>query len=295
MNNSDLFMKLYIIGNGFDLHFGLPTNISDFVEILETKKTYDGYDAKSVFNGYGVNWGEYESSLSELEIDDIADDYIVYPKYSSDHESDRDWGITNIEYYLKYLNRAIIDSLVEMTAVANSKLKDIILSPEEQLLIENDSTILNFNYTSTVEYLYARNSYHIHGYLEKGNELIFGYKDVRRFQIENELESPREEDHDYYVDVQKEKMIEFYHSWKKELRIKELQSFLKGIGTIQEVIVLGLSMSRVDEPYLETIEGIAKPNKWVIYVFDGNPSYRHYSFAHKVETREWPQRTVFQS
>ena len=65
---------LYILGNGFDLHFGLKTLPSDFCEIL---KSYDIYNevvkADEVLLGYGVDWSQYEESLAEMDLEEIEE------------------------------------------------------------------------------------------------------------------------------------------------------------------------------------------------------------------------------
>lgn len=279
-------MKLYIIGNGFDLHFKLPTRVDDFKAILANKRAYDFCSALDFFEGYGVDWSEYESSLADIDIDDFAEDYIASPDYTSDHESDRDWGITNVEYHVEYLNKAIIEALEEMTKAAYEELERISLSEEEKKLIEG-GPIISFNYTSMVERLYHRDCFHIHGFYEIGELLVFGYQNSYESRIERQLNSDREEEHDYYIDTQKQTIVDFYHSWKKELRMAELGSCLSRLKRIDEVVVLGHSMGEVDSEYFELIEKILKPSNWIIYYHNDIPGYKRYSFAEKVELEKW--------
>ncbi|MBQ8143026.1 MAG: bacteriophage abortive infection AbiH family protein [Bacilli bacterium] len=279
-------MKLYIIGNGFDLHFKLPTRVDDFKAILANKRAYNYCLALDFFEGYGVDWSKYESSLADIDIDDFAEDHIALPDYTSDHESDRDWGITNIEYHVDYLNKAINESLEEMSKAANEELERISLSEEEKRLIEGEP-IISFNYTSTIERLYHRDCFHIHGFYEIGELLVFGYRNSYESRIERQLNCDREEDHDYYVDTQKEVLIDFYHSWKKKLRMAELESYLSRLNGIDEVVVIGHSMGEVDSDYFELIERILRPKKWVVYYHYGIPNYGRYSFAEKVELKKW--------
>lgn len=279
-------MKLYIIGNGFDLHFKLPTMVDDFKAILANKRVYDFCSALDFFEGYGVDWNEYESSLADIDIDDFAEDHIASPDYTSDYESDRDWGITNIEYHVDYLNKAINESLEEMSKAANEKLERVRLSEKDEKLIEGGE-IISFNYTSTIERLYHRDCFHIHGFCERGELLVFGYQNSYETRIERELNSDREEDHDYYIDTQKEEIIDFYHSWKKKLRMAELKSYLSRLIGIDEVVVLGHSMGEVDSEYFELIERMLNPVKWIVYYHNDIPDCGRYLFAEKVELKKW--------
>ena len=76
---SESMSRLFVIGNGFDLHFSLCTSVDDFKSILKMKKTYDSQCALDVFEGYGVDWSQYEDSLSNLDIDEIACDNLIAP------------------------------------------------------------------------------------------------------------------------------------------------------------------------------------------------------------------------
>ena len=280
-------MKLYIIGNGFDLHFKLPTKPSDFEDIFKNKRTYDGYNAADVISVYGVNWGDYEASLADFCVDELAEENIIWPDYTSDHETDRDDGITNIEYYLKTLGTIMRDSLEEMVSKANELISSAPFTSKDKLLIDSNSPIITFNYTSTIERLYGFKCFHIHGFYENGGELVFGYKEEIESKIGRELKSDFEEDHDYYVDTQKEMILDFYKSLKKRLRITELKDYLRTLGKIDEVVVMGHSMSDVDAPYFELIEEMMKPNKWIVYWHIDVPNYKKYLFADRVELMEW--------
>ena len=61
---------LYIIGNGFDLHFKLKTKTNHFVEHLKTQPVYNEVgNAFEVLNCYGVDWYEYEPvSYKHLDV-----------------------------------------------------------------------------------------------------------------------------------------------------------------------------------------------------------------------------------
>lgn len=75
---------LYIIGNGFDLHHGMPTFFSDFKRYLERadQVTYDWVENYVPAKG---NWANLEQALAELETDNIISDMECFlGSYSSD-------------------------------------------------------------------------------------------------------------------------------------------------------------------------------------------------------------------
>ncbi|MDE6254240.1 MAG: bacteriophage abortive infection AbiH family protein [Lachnospiraceae bacterium] len=180
---------LYVIGNGFDRHHGLKTDVDSFLNILDNKKIYpEMYNAIEFFDNYGVDWNEYENALSKMELDVFDEDYIVAPDYMSDRESDRDGGIENMRLCLKSISEAIMDSLTEMVENANQDLNST--SCKIKNIFREGDVILSFNYTSTIERLYELPEnikiLHIHGYYEDNDELIFGYKNGDRDRIYKE-------------------------------------------------------------------------------------------------------------
>ena len=168
---------LYIIGNGFDLFHQLHTTTTDYCEILASKDVYGTCEnACEVFESYGNDWGEYEKSLSYIDLDIIEEEILSFPDYLSDHESDRDGTIWFANEHLISLRNAVFDSLREMVEMANSDIYD----SDNQIhnVFENAVAIISFNYTSTIEELYNPKDVpilHIHGYYEDGEELLFGY------------------------------------------------------------------------------------------------------------------------
>lgn len=281
--------KLVIIGNGFDLHFGLPTRVENFKNVLAKRKDYYGFNALNTLEGYGVDWSEYENSLADLRIDDVAIENIVFPDYSSDYESDRDYGITNMECYANCLKDLILSSLAEMVEDANAMIDDVAMNQSDFELIPDNSFVINFNYTSTVERLFGKGCYHIHGLIDQRQKLIFGYKAPNKTIIESELESRFEDDHDYYVDEQKKILVNFYKSFRKDIQLSKLKETIEPLANIEEVIVLGHSLGFVDKPYFEYIEKVLKPATWTVFYYDEKiiKQAEKYSFFDKIRFKKW--------
>lgn len=282
---------LYIIGNGFDLYHGLHTTTTDYCEILASKDVYGTCDnACEVFESYGNDWGEYEKSLSFIDLDVIEDEIISYPDYLSDRESDRDDTIWYVNEHLSSLRKAVFESLSEMVESANDDIYD-----SDNLIynvLQNATAIISFNYTSTVEKLYNPKNIpmlHIHGYYASDEELLFGYKTGDNSNKYRERYfDPSDDGRDYYIDTQRESIAGFYDGLKKEIQINRLEDFLTHIADkIDQICVMGHSMSDVDSDYMEIIEQTIHPRRWFVSQFKGVPSVSDlnaYSFADKVIT-----------
>ena len=284
---------LYIIGNGFDLHYGLRTLPRDFENILMTKHIYNETDnAHDILNTYGVNWNEYEKSLANLNLYEIEEQNLIMPDYSSDHESDRDGGILNMRMYVDSINEAISSALNEMVQAANEEVQRKSLLEERYQLFNRGDAILSFNYTSTIEMLFDLPLnipiLHIHGFYDAGQPLIFGYKNGSD-NYARKLESSAE-DGDYYVYQQREIIYDFYKSHRKIYQTNILSDFLINCGRIERIVVLGHSMGEVDSDYMEQIEYRLQPIDWKISYHNSDDvivNSQKYSFISKVQFFCW--------
>lgn len=280
---------LFIIGNGFDMFHGLPTSTNDFCNILSSKNVDgDVENALETFMNYGVDWGEYENSLSKLDLNEIEQQHLAMPDYMSDHEGDRDGSIFYMENYLSDLNSVIRNSLYEMVEKANDQLVDT--KAKIKNVFKKNDAILSFNYTSTLEELYRIEGVpilHIHGYYNKCEELLFGYREGKNAEeYRNKYLDPTDDSRDYYVDAQREQIIGFYENWRKNIQLNELVNFLYNLHNIDQICVMGHSMSYVDSEYMEVVERILKPKKWYISQYNGSPSFEElvsYSFGNKIQ------------
>lgn len=281
---------LYIIGNGFDLHFNLKTKTYNFENYLKNQTIYNGVDnASDVFNSYGVNWYEYEQSLNDIDLDEIESQNEIKPDYLSDRESDRDGGIVNMQMYVGSLSEAIRSALEQMVISANEDalvLSEDFLAPK---LFEVGDAILTFNYTSTIEILFEVPDsvpiFHIHGCYEQGTPLVFGYRNNQNSYVKTWPDMD-EDNWDYYVAQQREVVYDFYSSLEKKLEIDKLVSFLLKCGKMDRVVVLGHSMSPVDYEYMEKVDATLNPRIWEISYYNENDIHRvqsqGYSFQQKM-------------
>lgn len=280
--------KLYIMGNGFDLHYGLKTRTDDFLDYLKQERVYNEIDdAVEVFAGYGVNWSNFEEDIAYIDFNEIEENQLEYPDYLSDHESDRDGCIFNMREYLNSLYAAIHNALRKMVYKADTTelAKDMEFSLED--------AIICFNYTSTIEkvakVLPLIPIFCIHGCAYKNEELILGYKEAQTDYRFDKYSSP--EDGNYYVESQLEEMRRFYYSLKKKRKDCELLVFIENLKNIDEVVVLGHSIGSVDAPYFELINQRLNPRVWNISYYDDNDdsisNANQLSFSQKINLFKW--------
>jgi len=282
---------LFIVGNGLDLHFKLKTKTEHFIEHLKEQSIYNEIESAFdvLMNCYGLDWCDYEQSLNDIDLNEIEFQNEIQPDYLSDHESDRDGGIFNMQMYVNSISNAIDSALEQMVIVANDELRELSLHYHPKELFKSGDAILSFNYTSTIEYLFSIPDnvpiFHIHGCYEQRRPLIFGYRRNENSYTDN-WASIEEEHWDHYIEQQREAVYEFYEGWRKKLQISDLKDFLNRCYGIDRIVVLGHSMSAVDSEYMELVEKCLNPIIWEISYYDKCDIERiqsqGYSFQNKI-------------
>ncbi|MFT0212826.1 AbiH family protein, partial [Pseudomonas sp. F1_0610] len=116
-------MRLYIIGNGFDLHHGLKTRYTDFGiflrdeynDVFEHLQEFFGFDDlnPSVSSSPVESmWNDFENNLGALDVPTVLEAYSdSLPNYGSDEFRDRDYY--TYEFHIKELVEIITTKLFE--------------------------------------------------------------------------------------------------------------------------------------------------------------------------------------
>ncbi|WP_312734137.1 AbiH family protein, partial [Escherichia coli] len=158
-------MKLYVIGNGFDVHHGLDTRYTSFGLYLKNNywETYelllDYYGFADLDPDFPTTmsdplWSEFETSMSLLDKDSVLEANMdAMPNYSSDDFRDRD------RYTLEIEMERILGLL---TTELYKAFKEFILAVQfpqfdhsRSVNIDRDAVYLTFNYTDTLSQYYA--------------------------------------------------------------------------------------------------------------------------------------------
>ncbi|SFK67599.1 Bacteriophage abortive infection AbiH [Marinilactibacillus piezotolerans] len=279
MNN-----RLFIIGNGFDLSHNLPTKFDPhFKEIAEKYEQIPYF--WELYQSQEVNiWSNFENLLAKPNFNELEQIFEGYqPNYLSNHESDRDAIITQVE-----LNGNLSPSLYEFSNQAEEELNKVSLLSENVELFNNEDLFVNFNYTHTLEKVYgirADRVLHIHGEVGQDN-LILGYPkgnfspekyqyDVRQkgrgpyreIDIREHIENMIKDDMmDYYTYTAFESLINKVESFNKEPQLQLLEKFLIG-AEVKEIIVKGHSCA-IDFYYFNLLNEKFRYANWLFYSFD---------------------------
>ncbi|WP_066872666.1 bacteriophage abortive infection AbiH family protein [Clostridium mediterraneense] len=280
-------MKLFIIGNGFDIGHNLKTSYWDFRTFLEVCYPEFLYEFESNYNIYPnfmeaekkeMLWNDFEMNLANIDEDIIIENAVSIDMGLEsgdigiedtlrDYFSEQFEYINKLPHYLKLWVRSI-------------RIRDVI--PKTKFInCENDDMYLTFNYTSVLENVYKIREdkiIHIHGSLrEHHGEPKIGHGNDKKIQdIKRRYEKACEIFNEKEVSISK--VIEnYYRSTYKDVKRYMIKLLDLKQKNIDEIIVIGHSLADVDMPYFQMINIlIGSKVIWNVYYYDENKKEQMY-------------------
>lgn len=272
-------MKLFIIGNGFDIGHGLPTGYWDFRTFLDLvypeflrsfEEHYDIYPGMSADAKKKTLWSRFESNLANIDEDTIIDigTSIELNLESGDvgiedtlysHFTDEYQYIEKLAGYLKQWVRSIkIRDCLPRTSIIDKSNRDLFLT---------------FNYTAVLENVYGitpGNIVHIHGSLrDYTHDPVLGHSNKERLQkIRNRIAEAEK------IFDEKECSIcrvvnDYYNRTFKDTRRYTVYLSHYAEKDISDIIVIGHSLDGIDMPYFSIIDSYTGKNRmWTVYCYD---------------------------
>jgi hypothetical protein len=298
-------MKLYVIGNGFDVHHGLDTRYTSFGLYLKNNylETYElliehyGFSDLNPDDPTSMSdhlWSEFETSMSLLDKDSVLEANMdAMPNYSSDDFRDRD------RYTLQFEMERLLELL---TTDLYKAFKEFILAihfppfdHSRSVNIDRDAVYLTFNYTDTLSQYYSipdENVLFIHEKADEYVELILGHGvDPDNFKervpeppsglSDEDLErwmEDQSDQYDYSFELGKDAINQYFSATFKgtEQIIKNNDDFFAKLGSIDEIYVLGHSLADVDLPYFRKLKQSVRPDaKWIATFYDPDDEEAH--------------------
>lgn len=273
-------MKLYVIGNGFDISHGIPCKYSDFYNYLNDNRS-DILESMEKFYYVGNDselWSDFECNLEKNIVYESLSEIIGEntPNLASD---DFYKDLSTAQIYIEQECDELLENIRSGFEEWIESLKALPVSKKYKL--DMSACFFTFNYTDVLERIYkipVANILHIHN--KVGEELIFGhgkksedfnvkealYEDENAFLSEDEygnIES-NEVGHERFAEGA---VCAFYDKMRKHTEdiIQNNSGFFNNLSTIEEVVALGHSYNEIDLPYFRKIaESINNNAKWVL-------------------------------
>ncbi len=256
---------LYIIGNGFDLWHKLPTryeNFYDFAkEILDEISEYYSFDWPK---GDNHPWHDFENALGKFDWHEF---YEAHNNVDASAEDFRPSFVYGLEDELKEVGDNYVDKIKELFQEWVSGI-DITVA-EKKMSFVDSSMFINFNYTSTLQYIYnipEERILHIHGRAESYDDLIFGHGET--MQEAPELDESGDSNRTMFSDAQAAAKYLFYAMQKPvEMLLETHKIFFEYLSSIRKVIVIGHSLNCIDIPYFKEIAKFAPNANWTVCTY----------------------------
>jgi len=251
--------RLYIVGNGFDLHHGIKSRYVEFGHYLELAdpQTYDQVERYLAFDA--DFWAMFEARLADLDVDSLID-YASNLLQSYGADDWRDSGHHDYQYEILEAVRALSSTLREQFAnwIRHLAIPDASSAPVPLLRLDRSALYLNFNYTETLQKTYGipnARILHIHGQAASPtSDLVLGHG--WKPQPEDSLNHGLNfEEADSRI-VEGNQIIDRYFAQTFKPTddvIARNRAFFSALGSVKEIVVLGHSFSEVDGPYIDEI------------------------------------------
>ena len=221
------------------------------------------------------HWEQLEINLANFDVDELIEHASEY--YDDDpHENQFVYEVENAIDVLTNGLRADLSgylSLAEIQAVEQNNI----------LKLDTNARFLCFNYTNTLERIYNISPDHIcyiHGKLNSQEApIVIGhgmedseYNPQPQIDISILSEEAREAHSDSYSPDYECAVREAHEYFKKSYKdtaacIKASSAFLQSLSDIDRVIILGHSLTEIDQTYFDYVNKIVRPNCqwWVTY------------------------------
>lgn len=270
-------MKLYIIGNGFDLAHGLPTSYWDFRKYLKAahpeflqkfEEHYDIYPSMTEEEKKEYLWNRFESNLANIDEDSIIDSGT---SIDMNLESG-DVGIEDTLYIFYTDEYRYIQKLATYLKewVRSIRIRDC-LPRVSQINNNNNDLFLTFNYTATLENVYLiqpNKVIHIHGSLREYTlDPVIGHGSTERIKkIEEKISEAEALFDEKWLSICRV-IRDYYKTTLKDINRYSicLQQIKKTCP--DEIVVVGHSLDGIDLPYFTLIDNFTgNKTMWTIVV-----------------------------
>lgn len=264
--------KLFIIGNGFDLHHQIASKYSDFASYLERVDQHTFRIVEKYIVPEKDLWSYLEECLSEIDVDQIED----YAENYLDSYGADDWSDSYhhaYEYEIEQICDAISGKLRKHFADWVRQLEIPLHATVPVQCIDPSASFLNFNYTATLQRLYGVSDnrvLHIHGSAaDTTAEIVLGHGWKRQ---KSDLRSHfTDEDTDVRVaggfQLIDDLLAKTFKPTKEILARNKV--FFDGLRSVTEIFVLGHSMAQVDESYFGAVlENVSPKVHWTVSFYN---------------------------
>lgn len=267
-------MKLFIIGNGFDLAHGFKTSYGSFRKYLSENKTTSGtFYIPDIFSDASKSdWSNFEQLLEDYDFVDWGSSYASDIYVEDDKEQDRNMSYNN------QLNDSYCEIAISLPSTIRTELcyfieqatshKTNTIDMVEKLIKPRD-LFVTFNYSFTLENTYKIQKsqiLHIHKTIYSEDEIIFGHGN----QYLKSNPNPPEFD----LSNPARQLCNLNSEFKKNYQISALINFLDK-KHVTQVIIMGHGLGDIDSRYFQKLNTLFPHLSLITYYFHYDKNYKN--------------------
>ena len=279
-------MTFYVIGNGFDLHYGLNTTYRNFKEFLIkngyrelVRKIDQLFYERGDFSPEEIDaWSDLEDMLQVfncLYADEIYDEAMDNAETDDDRADYWDSPSWNVGYYNEYI-RVLKQQFDSWIRNFNTH-----IVPDQYFRPQKGDFVLTFNYTTTIEDSFHPVNYdiaHIHGTV--GQELVLGHNNYQKPDTFNVIADENSDYRDTTTrnavnDVLELAAVQYFKNSEKIL--SEYAGVFSSIPLYDKVVIMGLSCGPQDSMYVREILRYAKSVDFYYYDIETRRNFESYA------------------
>lgn len=285
-------MRLYIIGNGFDLNHGLKSSYIDYRNYLlqvnpGLVQEYESMEYMRIAEcRRNELWSNLETALG-LSYED-AFDYIVsnyYPDMNSEHTPGWDDINVEIENRFAFVQKFTRTYFFEWINQINSGIIPGNFPVRGD--VDGNGRFITFNYTETLERIYGvpqGHVLHIHGRIDDDRSIQFGNPENDPKAMRRDLKRQYSGDEFYNAVIEPAigSMAQYAGNAFKNLgsNMGRLSDFITSAGMVDEVVIMGHSFMGIDnEYYRSAVVPMCANAKWIIYAYGATDRQNARTFA----------------
>lgn len=242
--------RLYIVGNGFDLHHGIASRYSQFAAYIAQADPTISRLVQDYFSADAAFWADFEQRLADFDADHAID-------YAMQFHSDERHG--DFQYKCEQIASGLSTGLC---ARFGEWIRSLRIPAgheiDRPLKLDPGAAFLSFNYTPTLEVIYRvprDRILYIHGRADDPSDpLILGHGWERRPE-ERLNSSPAGPDDDWRIRDGIDHIEGYFAETFKptgEL-IDRHAAFFGSLAQVRDIRIMGHGLAEVDEPYISAV------------------------------------------
>lgn len=254
--------KLYIIGNGYDLHHGLRTSYANFRDDYVKKKGLLLWENLLDIYGDAPNkdnlwWKDFENMLGKVDYDSL-----------SKSQNGEALGFMKVRNLMKGKLPPLFGKWIKDVDRQIDVDKTKIM--EE---IDTDSLFFTFNYTMLLEKTYhvkEENVWHIHGTVKYPDDIVVGHDadTVQLLKYTQEYNKKQVRISFSYADQINKEALNGAKKVNCRIHKYDIEGKFAQYSDIKHFIAMGFSFNDIDMPYIEKIWSVNEHKEetdWILY------------------------------